>query len=263
MHLTAPVCVLETGMKVLMRMCTAAAVICFLYYGIIVLYAGIRADFAWFWPAAGAFCLLVSWRLKAALSAGRPASGPFFAAAWALLCAGLLFLVCGSCLVVSGMRKPEKTDLKYIVVLGAQVRGEKPSRALRLRLEGAVSWAADCPDAVLILSGGQGSGEEITEAECMRRFLIEKGIPESRMILEDRSSTTRENLLFSDRLTGCAKEKTGVLTNAFHVYRACLTARRCGYEAVTGLPAGHDPVMELHYVVRENFALVKEYLFGR
>ena len=77
------------------------------------------------------------------------------------------------------------------------------------------------------------------------------------------SSHTKENLEFSNELTGCADAGTGVLSNNFHVYRAVKLAQKLGYRQAEGIAAPSDPVMQVHYVVREVFALVKEKLKGQ
>lgn len=96
----------------------------------------------------------------------------------------------------------------------------------------------------------------------MRRYLTERGIPKERLILEETSTSTKENLEFSDALTGCGKKRTGILSNNFHVYRAVLLAQKLGYEHAEGIAAASDPLMQVHYVVREAAALLKEKLMG-
>ena len=110
--------------------------------------------------------------------------------------------------------------------------------------------------------GGQGTGEDISEAACMKAWLSERGIKEERMILEDKSASTRENLIFSDQRTGCAGENVGIISNNFHIYRALRLAEAWGYEQAEGIAASSDPIMQPHYVVREVFALVKECISG-
>lgn len=233
-----------------------------LYYLVIVLYAGITADFAWIWLVGGLFLL---------------GMGRIFC--WARLCPGVfwknirnaLCLVLAICLfcfllllgkVVSGMYAREREGLSCVVVLGAQVKGRVPSRALKKRLDRAVLYGEKNPETQFILSGGQGPGEEISEARCMADYMTKKGISASRLILEERSATTQENLRFSRQLTGCGEEETGILSNNFHIYRALRLAERQGYQRPCGLPAPSDPIMQAHYVVREVFALVKERLVG-
>ena len=96
----------------------------------------------------------------------------------------------------------------------------------------------------------------------MLEYLTAEGIPEERLLSEDRSTSTKENLIFSDELTGCAQEPCGILSNNFHVFRAVTLARELGYRDPAGIPARSDPVMQVHYVVRETVALVTEKLKG-
>ena len=146
-------------------------------------------------------------------------------------------------------------DLSYVIVLGTQVRGTRPSLALMQRITKAQEVAQNNPDLTFILSGGQGQGEDISEAQCMWNYLTQSGVSPDRLILEDRSTTTRENLLFSDRLTGCSKKSTALISNDFHIYRALKIARSVGYEDVHGIAAASEPLMKPHYVVREAAAL--------
>lgn len=119
------------------------------------------------------------------------------------------------------------------VVLGCKVYGTRPSLMLRERLAAAYTYLTLYPDASCILSGGQGEGEEISEAEAMFLYLKEKGIAEERLFLEDRSTNTRENLAFSYEII---KEKglndeLAIITNEFHEYRAGRIARNLGLSA--------------------------------
>lgn len=124
-------------------------------------------------------------------------------------------------------RPPENTTA---VVLGCSVKGSRPSTILKERMDAAYAYLTENPDAVCVLSGGQGKGEDISEAECMYRYLTEKGIPGERLLLEDASTTTEENLLFSMELLeeqGISGEIT-IITSEFHEYRANKTAERLG-----------------------------------
>lgn len=135
-------------------------------------------------------------------------------------------------------------------------------KALELRLKAALKYARENEDTTLILSGGQGFGEDITEAKCMENYLTAHGISRERLVLEEKSTSTKENLKFSDELTGCSKKNTGILSNNFHVYRAVKLAEKLGYKHPYGIAAASDPIMQVHYVVREVAALVKEKLRG-
>lgn len=242
--------------------CMAAGMACIIYYLAIIIYAGITADFAWIWLAAGmAFScggLLVRY------SKNHPGFFPGWVrtAVIAVFIAGaiIFFSICGK--VIQGMTWKGSGNLDYVVVLGAQVRGNVPSKALDKRLTKALAYAEHNPNTILILSGGQGSGEDITEAACMEEYLSAHGIAQERMILEDKSTNTRENLAFSAELSQCAKSRTGIISNNFHVYRAVRLADKLGYENAEGIAAQSDPLLQVHYVVREVFALVKEKIMG-
>lgn len=125
-------------------------------------------------------------------------------------------------------RPPEGTTA---VVLGCSVKGTKPSTILWERIHAAYAYLTSNPDAMCVLSGGQGRGEDISEAECMYRCLTEMGIEKERLILEDASTNTEENLLFSRELLrehGLGDEIT-IVTSEFHEYRASLMAKKLGF----------------------------------
>ena len=117
-------------------------------------------------------------------------------------------------------------------------------------------------DSKAVLSGGKGPGENITEAEAMRRYLSAEGIEESRLILEDKSTSTEENLKYSAQVIGSKDAKVGIVTNNFHVFRAMQLGEKQGYTNLSGIAAASDPRFQVHYLLREFFALVKEKLVG-
>lgn len=147
----------------------------------------------------------------------------------------------------------------YAIVLGAGVNGDVPSLALRRRLEAAAEYAGENPEAVLILSGGQGRGEDISEAQCMFDWLTRHGVAPERLLLEDRSTSTRENLAFSReilRAHGAEAETVCVISAGYHLARACLMAKDQGYASVTPCAAPPVyPILELNYYLREIPAL--------
>lgn len=243
-------------------LCFCAGILCLAYYVLIVVYAGITADFAWIWV----FLTAVFEGGAVLLRYGR--KHPGFFPGWlkfAVLAIVLVGVLCFSLIcshVISGMRTSARKNLDYVVVLGAHVKGEVPSRALELRLKAALKYARENENTILILSGGQGLGEDITEAKCMENYLSAHGISRDRLVLEEKSTSTKENLKFSDELTGCSSRNTGILSNNFHVYRAVKLAEKLGYVHPYGIAAPSDPIMQVHYVVREVAALVKEKLRG-
>lgn len=244
------------------NLCFTVAILCALYYLGIIVYSGIYTDFSWIWPVGVVF--LGGNGLLFIINKKNPDLFPV----WIKYTYSILIFSC-ICFffmlflkVLSAMKGKGRENLDYVVVLGAHVKGELPSKALLKRLEAALDYGEKNPETKLVLSGGQGFGENITEALCMKRYLVKNGISSDRLILEEKSTDTRENLKFSDEMTGCKEKKTGILSNDFHVYRAVRLAKKLGYVSPEGIAAQSDPFMEPHYIVREIFALVKEQLKG-
>lgn len=175
---------------------------------------------------------------------------------------GIVIFLAVEFLIASQMTQQGEQNLDYIIVLGAQVKGDRPSRALNKRIIRAAEYLQENPETIAILSGGQGPGEHMTEAECMRRGLVQRGIDPSRLILEDKSTSTKENLIFSSRLADVKNSRTGLVTQNFHVYRSLKLARHQNYRKVCGIAAPSEAIYQPHFLVREGFALVKEKLVG-
>lgn len=155
-----------------------------------------------------------------------------------------------------------------VIVLGAGVNGETPSMVLQSRIDATAAYLRENPDIPVVLSGGQGSGENISEAECMRRALWTNSEEENRRyLLEDRSTNTAENFAYSRELLEAqgidpATALIAVVTSDFHICRAGHIAARQGYGYVFGVPAELPwPWLEANYYVREAFAMVKTLLF--
>ena len=127
---------------------------------------------------------------------------------------------------------PRSKDFDYVIIHGAGlINGEKVSRLLQERLDKAILvYRKDPSPTKLIPSGGKGSDENISEAEAMKRYLLEQGIPESDIIMEDRSTTTLENLKFSKEIIDSreGRKYTALVTSNYHVYRALRYCRRVG-----------------------------------
>lgn len=100
-------------------------------------------------------------------------------------------------LIIRGMYARGDDVYTCLIVLGAQVDGKRITNSLQRRLDRAVKYLEEHPDTMVIVSGGRGKGEEIAEAEAMEGYLLEKGIEGMRIRKEDRSRTTKENLIFS------------------------------------------------------------------
>ncbi|WP_329406022.1 YdcF family protein [Streptomyces sp. NBC_00704] len=171
----------------------------------------------------------------------------------------LLFLVFAGYVFVRGRGAPPP-ETTHVIVLGAGLDGDRPGPLLTRRLERALALGGarvpDMPGVVFVVSGGQGDDEVRSEAEAMADYLRERGVPADRIVCEDRSVNTGENLRFSVALMdGTAPgRRATVVTSGFHVYRTTLLARRVGVPVhVVGAPT--SPAYWLAATLRE-FAAV-------
>lgn len=158
----------------------------------------------------------------------------------------------------------EKPD--YVMVLGAGLRGSEISTSLLYRLDSAIEFNKLYPDVKIIVSGGQGPGEYITEADAMSNYLVNKGIDESMIIKEDKSTSTYENFQFTkellSKLSGEEKYTLTVITNNFHMYRAKFLGEQVGFNCL-GYPARAHVGSSLNFHIREFFGVIKAFVFKK
>ncbi|MEH7179568.1 YdcF family protein [Neobacillus vireti] len=157
----------------------------------------------------------------------------------------------------TNVKAPNHAD--YIIILGARVKGEVPSLALQYRIDTAADYLKANKESIAIASGGQGAGEEISEAEAIKRGLIARGINRNRILLEDHSTDTVENIKFSKKLTPNNLQTGLLVTNDFHLYRAKSIAKDQGLD-LEGLPAKTPAVAIPKSYGREYLAITKYYL---
>lgn len=189
---------------------------------------------------------------------------------WVNVLAGLILagvLVFGALLgqVLSGAQDDITGEPQVMVVLGCQVKSWGPSILLLDRLDKALAYWEEHPETVIVVSGAQGPDEPSTEARAMADYLMEKGVPEENILLEENSHNTIQNLTYSKRLL----EERGydisggvaVVSNGFHLTRVRMLAGRAGYENVSTLaaPSSHIP-SRLKMYIREPIALVKSFV---
>lgn len=172
----------------------------------------------------------------------------------------VLVIVESACMIWAAGKEPAPGAT--VVVLGCRVYGERASLSMVERLDAAYEYLTEHPESVCVLSGGRGEGENITEAECMYRYLVDKGIDASRLCKEELSTDTRQNLLFSRQLI----EEQGmnpviaIATSEYHVYRAGLIADSLGIEHAA-VPGKTAIWLFPTYYVRELYGILYEWVF--
>ncbi len=152
-----------------------------------------------------------------------------------------------------------------VIVLGAGIRGEKVGENLKNRLDAAVDYHSENPNVIIAVSGGQGRGEDITEALAMERYLIEKGIPKENIIKEERSTSTAENFSNTKKLLDehfGKPYRIALITNDFHICRAEGIAKRQGFENATHLQSRTPWYSVIPNGLRETLAIAKFWVFG-
>jgi uncharacterized SAM-binding protein YcdF (DUF218 family) len=176
----------------------------------------------------------------------------------------LIYFMTMHILISSEIENTPVDNADYAIVLGARLYGDMPSPSLVLRLDKAVEYLRANPHTMVIVSGGQGKDESITEAEAMRRYLEKKGVLSERIIIEDKSTNTKENLEFSiekARKNGASEESSFlIISSKYHIYRSKLLAKRIGFEADV-LPSEVPSSVKAASWIREYFALGKSMVF--
>lgn len=234
-------------------------IICIIYCITIGL-NGFGTKFFLIWGAIGAFFLLIGFVLsRRAFVASLPKWLKVIATVG--FCTGLLLFVVVEGLILSRFRGDAGPGADYCIVLGAQWKKSGPSDVLRRRLDRAVEYLKENPNTIVIVSGGQGPDEVIAEAAGMRQYLMDAGIEGERIRMEDKSTSTRENLAFSAVFFDKENVRTVIVTNNFHVFRAVKIAQKQGYQA-EGLAADSVVWMVPNNLLREFFGVVKDFLTG-
>jgi uncharacterized SAM-binding protein YcdF (DUF218 family) len=219
----------------------------------------------WFdgiWLAAGAGCLLISGPVWPLLRR-RPRTARIGRIALALALTAFLLL---EALILSAALAGPEPGASYAIVLGAGVDGTTPSLTLSRRIRSAARYLQSSPDTIAVATGGQGPGEDISEAEAIAVELVRLGIDPARILLEMASTTTKENVLFARQIIeasgGSIESSVVIVSSSFHLYRAVKLAGSVGFRDVSGQGSPSMRYLEPHYFAREAAALIKEKLDG-
>ena len=234
-----------------------AGAACVVYYVVIGLYSRFGLNLGWIWPVIGAVLITAGLLTRVHLP-------QWLRYAWrALLCAGLALVIGLECLVISGMNATAPPGMDYLVVLGASVYSDGPSPALTRRINAVMACLDDHPNAIIIASGAKGRNEPISEAQCIRDELVKRGVDPGRILLEDRSTDTLENIINSKAMIGNDEAKIGIVTNNYHIWRSMRFARREGLVNAYGIAAEYTGPTLFHYMIREAIGISVWFLKGK
>ncbi len=237
-------------------------ILLFAYFIAIAFFIPHASGFFVIWLAAALFCfvMFVLFRREKRLLTRLPLWFRRLFAVTVLIGISIFIIVEG--LIISQFWSQAPAGLDYVVVLGAQMKDSGPSKVLQMRLDAAYDYMMENKDTKAILSGGQGPDESMSEAQGMYNYLISRGISPERMILEDRSTNTYQNLTFSSEYLDKENDKVAVVTNNFHIFRAKGIAKEAGYLHIYGLAARSEVSLQLNNMTREFFGIIKDILAG-
>lgn len=185
-----------------------------------------------------------------------------------LVCTALAVSVCASgvFLVGNGINDTADYDEDVIIVLGAGVKGTRVGNNLKRRLDAAFAYYEKNNEVLIVVSGGKGPQESVTEAFAMEEYLLEKGVPQAKILKEEEASSTYENFLFSKKLLDERFENgfsACFVTNDFHVFRAGGIAQKAGFEKINHIHSSTNKFTVISNTLRECLAVVKFAVLGR
>ena len=233
--------------------------ICLIYGIIVLLIIGFGNIFSYFFALTGILFLLLSFYYE-------KLSRKIRTIILCIIVIGMIpFGFLEARIISCGIRQPE-AHADYVILLGSGVSETGPSVDFMARIRAAENYLKDNPGTAIIVTGAQGSNEPVSEASAAREQMLAAGIDPDRIILEDRSYSTLQNLQNSRMLI----EKEGrnadvcsivIVSSAFHLYRAGYIAEQIGFRNVSCLGSHGLRILDLQYYTREFFACIKEWIY--
>lgn len=249
----------KTAMNEILKYLSFIMGIIFSIYGLLVIsLIGRSRLFNFFYLTAGLFLLLFS-LIQDQLNKKMVDMINLF-----LIGTSAIFIII-EILIISYAHKKTADDARYLIILGSQVRATGPSMDYQARLDAAYEYLLNEPKTIVITTGGKGKSEPLSEGQGGADYLLKKGISSKRIIVEDQSTSTLENLQFARKLIekdggDVAKDKIVIVSADYHLYRASYIAEKLAYRYVSCKGGRGLFILQPHYYTREAFALIKEML---
>lgn len=152
-----------------------------------------------------------------------------------------------------------------VIVLGAGIRGDRVTLPLKMRLDKAIEYHYKNPDALIVVTGGKGLQETVTEAYAMEKYLVQNGVDKSKIIKEENATSTFENMKYSKEILDdyfTNDYAVVVITNHFHVFRGTTIAKNAGFKNVSHMHAGLQWYNLMPCFLRESLAVIKMMILG-
>lgn len=237
------------------------SVLCLLYYGLILAYSGYGTTFSRFWLFAGLAGAVFSMGLRFGIYNKIWMNRGAVLLLLGITATGIFIFLGIEGILVYYSRQKSLPGTDYILVLGAQVKGKVISRTLLRRLDTAVLYMRENIKTIAIVSGGVNEKGSLSEAEAMRQYLVKQGIDNRRIIKEEKSRNTFENIRYCKPML---KENAtvAIVTNGFHIFRSLRIAKKQGLSRVKGIAAPTDRILCVNYYVREAAGVMKDLLLG-
>ena len=175
----------------------------------------------------------------------------------------IMILVC-VILMERALKSPVRADADAVIVLGASVHGDKISPVLKGRLDLAIEYFDNNPETLILVSGGKGNNEKCAEAHAMKKYLLEHGIPDNKIAVENKSHSTLENFTFSKEILDgiFLQGYTAVfVTSSFHVYRSRKAALAAGMD-IFGVGFRSPLYIMPNHCIRESMAILRYAILG-
>lgn len=266
----------------------AGAVFCLLYWILINIYTGFNVSGGFIWIIFTIFFAMLAFMMRVYKLHPKKIPLVIIVVLNTLTFTGIfIFMILELLIASAAFIKPEP-GLDYIIVLGARVKPDQSlSKSLKYRVDRAVAYLDEYPSTYVVLSGGKGLDEPVSEAQAMAVYMVNKDISPQNLYLEIESKNTRENIIYSEALIKRVIKKNkqenfayldntreevlfaedkpkriGVVTNSYHMLRALALANTGDMGKVYAISAGADPVLYLHFSLRECAALLKDKFMG-
>lgn len=238
----------------------AAAAVLSGIYGIVVYMVHSGTSFFLIWFVIAAVFAVLSFMAYKHL--WKKVKKPVKVVCVVFLALGVLFGAVTQGMIFSQFNAKGAPDLDYIIVLGSQVKENGPSAVTAWRLKAAIEYMENNPDTKAIVSGGQGHNEPAPEAVIMKQYMVENGIDPDRILTEEKSTNTSENIEFSAKLLDKENASVGIVTSNFHVFRGVALAKHYGYKNVCGIAGMSSPRYLPNNLLRESCGIAKDFVFG-